>query len=80
MVKKSILSLVIIVMFIASLSVVSAGFLGDVFSGKITGNVISVNFEENGAWTNWLDRDNPSGNGDYEDINGFGAETICGGE
>ncbi|MBN1175896.1 hypothetical protein JXA48_04600 [Candidatus Woesearchaeota archaeon] len=80
MVKKFILSFVVLFMFIVSLSVVSAGFLGDVFSGKITGNVVSVNFETSGAWTTWLDRDNPSGAGDYEDINGFGAETICGGE
>ncbi|MCP4702732.1 MAG: PKD domain-containing protein, partial [Gammaproteobacteria bacterium] len=27
-------------------------------------------------WTDWLDRDNPGGTGDWEDLNGFGA-SVC---
>ena len=29
------------------------------------------------CWTNWLDRDNPSGNGDFETIADFSASQTC---
>ena len=56
-----VITLVLLSVIIISLSFVSAGFFSN-FWGKVTGRAI-----EN-EWTQWFDRDNPSGSGDFETI------------
>jgi hypothetical protein len=53
---------------ILSVSFISASILGDSFSkNKISGNVV---LDKNG-WTAWLNRDDPSGSGDWETLSSF---------
>lgn len=76
MVKKVTFTMFLLISLMIVASLAQAGFLADFFSGSPTGMAV-VGAD---GWTGWLDRDNPSGVGDYEDINSFGPENICYGE
>src|SRR3989338_7025832 len=67
--RKEAISLFLIftLVLILSLSFASA-FSFSNFWNKITGNAVDVG---NDGWTNWINRDGPSGVGDYETINDF---------
>jgi len=47
--------------FLFSITFISAGFFGDLF--RTTGRSIGDD-----GWTKWYDRDNPNGNGDFENL------------
>jgi hypothetical protein len=61
--KKFIFSFLILGVLILGVGIVSAGLFDFNFKTKITGNAINSD-----GWTDWFDRDNPSGSGDYETL------------
>lgn len=50
-------------------------YLGCFFIGAML--VSTQSYAEGAAWTQWLDRDNPSGTGDWEGIVDFPSGSVC---
>jgi len=73
--KKILVTFLLISLLLVS--VAQAGLLTNLFSSgnQLTGFVVDGN-----GWTNWLNRDSPSGKGDYETLNDFNPSLVCDGE
>ena len=71
-VKKSLIIFSIVILLI-SISFVSASWFGNLFGGKSTGRASG---DLGTDWTQWFDRDGPSGSGDYEDLTTLKKENI----
>jgi hypothetical protein len=68
MLMKRGLAVFICFSLILSVSLISASILGDLFNkNKISGNVVL----DKEGWTAWLNRDGPSGSGDWETLSSF---------
>ena len=77
--RQSFVIICLSLILILSLSFISAGFFSDIFN-KFTGEAAASDpviqpIDENGGtgetftgWTQWFDRDDPSGTGDYETL------------
>lgn len=50
---------------------------GNVFNWGDWEDLNMIYFADPLAWTHWLDRDNPSGSGDFEDLKSFPPGAVC---